>query len=122
MIYRSRYLDRLSFSPLGYRQERRPRSARALLRPESHDMRAEAETEMIAPTPPTPPQPYVQNQQMGQQSGHLGGHLGERAAYFSSRELRDMLSRCEQAIVSGQAQIEDYEAFVICQQELGSRA
>lgn len=48
--------------------------------------------------------------------------LGERAPYLSSRELRAIVGRCEHAITSGRAQIEDYEAFVICQQELSSRA
>ncbi len=82
---------------------------------------------MVASTPQALPHyvpaqhPHI-GQQLSQQPGHMTGHLSERAAYFSSRELRDMLSRSEQAIVSGRAQIEDYEAFVICQQELGSRA
>lgn len=47
--------------------------------------------------------------------------LGERAPYLSSRELRDTLSHCKQAIMAGSARIEDYEAFIICQQELASR-
>lgn len=90
MIYRSRYLNRLMFSPLGYRE--RP-EARAQHRP-------------------------------GARSGETikQGGLGERAAYLSSRELRDIVGRCEQAITAGRAQIEEYEAFVICQQELTSRS
>lgn len=98
MIYRSRYLNRLQFSPLGYRerQESRPptRADRALGR---------------APTPP-------------RSLPIRGEALGDRAPYLSSRELRDIVRRCERAITSGQAQIEDYEAFVICQQELSSRS
>ncbi len=94
MIYRSRYLNRLMFSPLGYRE-----------RPEAR----------------------IQ-QRSGARSGSpwIGetikqGGLGDRAAYLSSRELRDIVGCCEQAITAGRAQIEEYEAFVICQQELTSR-
>ncbi len=92
MIYRSRYLNRLSFSPLGYRERqdaRLPARARTTPLPRTAPAKQEA--------------------------------LGERAPYLSSRELRDIVGRCERAITSGRAQIEDYEAFVICQQELSSR-
>ena len=54
-------------------------------------------------------------------SGRRSNRVGERAPYLSSRELRDIVGRCEQAITTGRAQIEDYEAFIICQQELTSR-
>ncbi len=94
MIYRSRYLNRLMFSPLGYRE--RP-EARAQQRPGA---RSGA--------------PWI-GETIKQ------GGLGDRAAYLSSRELRDIVGRCEQAITAGRAQIEEYEAFVICQQELTSR-
>ena len=113
MIYRSRYLDRLSFSPLGYRQERRSQPV-PRPQPRGEPTRGQTTRELAhlarvgvgAATP----------------SGQLHGQLGERAAYLSSRELREVVGRCEKTIMSGQAQIEDYEAFVICQQELSSRA
>ena len=91
MIYRSRYLNRLQFSPLGRRHDAPP------ARPQGRS---------DVPT--------------GGASGERSG-LGERAAYLSSRELRDIVGRCEQSITAGQAQIEDFEAFIICQQELKSR-
>ena len=91
MIYRSRYLNRLQFSPLGRRQDAPP----ALLQGR-HD---------------------VPN---GGAAGERA-ELGERAPYLSSRELRDIVGRCERSITAGLAQIEDYEAFIICQQELTSR-
>jgi hypothetical protein len=95
MIYRSRYLDRLMFSPLGYRD-----------RPDAR------------------PQPHSPSHSDASWVGAAikQGGLGDRAPYLSSRELRDIVGRCEQAITAGRAQIEDYEAFIICQQELSSRA
>lgn len=95
MIYRSRYLDRLLFSPLGYRERQDARSQ---------------------PRSPS----YSDASWIG--AAIKQGGLGDRAPYLSSRELRDIVGRCEQAITAGRAQIEDYEAFIICQQELGSRA
>lgn len=92
MIYRSRYLDRLLFSPLGYRERQEARAPRLPARSDG--------------APQAAPQ----------------GGLGDRAPYLSSRELRDIVGRCEKAIMSGRAQIEDYEAFIICQQELTSRS
>ena len=95
MIYRSRYLNRLMFSPLGYRE-----------RPETHAqprLGARSSTSWVGET-------------------IKQGGLGDRAAYLSSRELRAIVGCCEQAITAGRAQIEEYEAFVICQQELTSRA
>lgn len=111
MIYRSRYLDRLSFSPLGYRQTRRPQSAtRPQPNSEPHNEAGrESFSETLEGAVAVPAQP-------GQRA-----HLGECAVYLSSRELREVVARCEKTITSGQAQIEDYEAFVICQQELSSR-
>lgn len=92
MIYRSRYLNRLQFSPLGRRQDAQP-PVRVQRR---HDV-------------PT-----------GGGAGERA-ELGERAPYLSSRELRDIVGRCERSITAGRAQIEDFEAFIICQQELKSR-
>lgn len=94
MIYRSRYLDRLMFSPLGYRE------------------RLEAR-----------PQPRLQPRDEASWISVTikQGGLGDRAPYLSSRDLRDIVGRCEQAITAGRAQIEEYEAFIICQQELTSR-
>ncbi len=97
MIYRSRYLNRLLFSPLGYRERQELRSSRS---------------ERTAGSVAVPPRNTSAKQDA----------LGERAPYLSSRELRAIVGRCEHAITSGRAQIEDYEAFVICQQELSSRA
>lgn len=92
MIYRSRYLNRLQFSPLGRRGDVQPPA-----RPQG---RHEAGS--------------------GGSAGERAG-LGERAPYLSSRELRDIVGRCERSITAGRAQIEDFEAFIICQQELKSR-
>lgn len=94
MIYRSRYLDRLMFSPLGYRE-----------RPEARPQ----------------PRPGPRDEVSWISAVIKQGGLGERAPYLSSRDLRDIVGRCEQAITAGRAQIEEYEAFIICQQELTSR-
>ncbi len=110
MIYRSRYLDRMLFSPLGYRQERRPQPSLRLPRHETRNVQA------------AQPDQLQHTHQHSYAQGRQPVQLSERATYLSSRELREVLGRCEAAITSGQAQIEDYEAFVICQQELGSRA
>ena len=40
---------------------------------------------------------------------------------MSNEELSDVISRCEHAISEGSAEIEDYEAFVLCQKELARR-
>lgn len=92
MIYRSRYLNRLQFSPLGRRQDAQP------------------------PVHPQGRHGAVSAGLAGERDG-----LGERAPYLSSRELRDIVGRCERSITAGRAQIEDFEAFIICQQELKSR-
>ena len=123
MIYRSRYLDRMLFSPLGYRHDARPPHAK---RTRSHTQ-SHAQGQV---------QPQVQSRSEAEPVGYsqdyqpLQSHptpqpqmgLEERAAYLSSRELRLIVGRCEETIKGGRAQIEDYEAFVICQQELSSRA
>ncbi|HET9026503.1 MAG TPA: hypothetical protein VFN07_03140 [Trueperaceae bacterium] len=41
--------------------------------------------------------------------------------FLSNEELSEIISRCEGAITDGSAQIDDYEAFVICQKELARR-
>jgi hypothetical protein len=35
--------------------------------------------------------------------------------------LSDIIAKCESAISAGSAEIEDYEAFVLCQKELARR-
>lgn len=45
----------------------------------------------------------------------------EKVQYLSNQELRDIIARCERSISDGSANIEDYEAFVVCQQELARR-
>ena len=138
MIYRSRYLDRMLFSPLGYRHDARsphakrtrlptqsPTQPRAQLQAQSYTQPPYTQPRSDEPVSyysqayqPSSPQPsYGYQAQAGQQLGHLG----ERASYLSSRELRLIVGRCEETIRGGRAQIEDYEAFVICQQELSSR-
>lgn len=97
MVYRSRYLNRLMFSPPSYRERFRQVEPRA-------------ET------------PWVEAPRLGTSAPVTAQEgLGGRAPYLSSRELRDTLSRCKRAIMAGSARIEDYEAFIICQQELASR-
>ena len=46
---------------------------------------------------------------------------GKDVRYLSNEELSEIISRCEGAITDGSAQIDDYEAFVICQKELARR-
>lgn len=41
--------------------------------------------------------------------------------YLSNEELSEIISKCEDAIQDGSAEIEDYEAFVVCQKELARR-
>ena len=129
MIYRSRYLDRMLFSPLGYRHDARPPHAK---RTRSHtqsraqeqvqpQVQSRSEAEPVSYSQGHQQQDYQQLQSHSAlQQPQLG--LEERAAYLSSRELRLIVGRCEETIKGGRAQIEDYEAFVICQQELSSRA
>ncbi len=40
---------------------------------------------------------------------------------LSNDELSVTINKCETAIADGSAEIEDYEAFVLCQQELVRR-
>jgi hypothetical protein len=45
----------------------------------------------------------------------------EKVHALSNEELSHIIHRCETAIADGSAEIEDYEAFVLCQQELARR-
>lgn len=47
--------------------------------------------------------------------------VGDQVKRLSSEELGKIIRKCETAIVDGSAEIEDYEAFVLCQQELARR-
>ena len=47
--------------------------------------------------------------------------VGQKVQYLSTEELSGIISKCEVAIADGSAEIEDYEAFVVCQQELARR-
>ena len=40
---------------------------------------------------------------------------------LSNQELREVIATCEEFISEGTARIEDYEAFVLAQQELARR-
>lgn len=40
---------------------------------------------------------------------------------LSNEELSDIIAKCESAIADGTAEIEDFEAFVLCQKELARR-
>lgn len=40
---------------------------------------------------------------------------------MTNEELSDVIAKCESAIAAGTAEIEDYEAFVLCQKELARR-
>lgn len=48
-------------------------------------------------------------------------HVDTNIKQMSNEELSDIISRCESAISEGSAEIEDYEAFVLCQKELARR-
>lgn len=45
----------------------------------------------------------------------------EAIRYLSNEELSEIITKCEGAITDGSAEIEDYEAFVLCQKELARR-
>ena len=45
----------------------------------------------------------------------------ETIPQLSNQELREVIITCEEAIAEGSARIEDYEAFVLAQQELAKR-
>jgi hypothetical protein len=47
--------------------------------------------------------------------------VNEKVRYLSTDELSEIISQCEHAIADGSAEIDDYEAFVLCQQELARR-
>lgn len=47
--------------------------------------------------------------------------VNEKVRYLSNEELGEIISQCESAIAQGSAEIDDYEAFVLCQQELARR-
>lgn len=47
--------------------------------------------------------------------------MAEAIRYYSNEELSEIISKCETAITDGTAEIEDYEAFVLCQKELARR-
>lgn len=40
---------------------------------------------------------------------------------LSNEQLAETIERCEDRISDGRAEIEDYEAFVLCQKELSRR-
>ena len=45
----------------------------------------------------------------------------ESIPQLSNQELREVIATCEESISEGSARIEDYEAFVLAQQELARR-
>jgi hypothetical protein len=47
--------------------------------------------------------------------------LIDKLPSLSNQELRDIIAECENEITEGTAKIEDYEVFVLCQQELVRR-
>ncbi|MGL4610306.1 MAG: hypothetical protein ACRCYY_11630 [Trueperaceae bacterium] len=47
--------------------------------------------------------------------------VNEKVRYLSADELSEIITKCERAIAEGSAEIDDYEAFVLCQQELARR-
>ncbi len=49
------------------------------------------------------------------------GSVHESIPQLSNQELREVIATCEEAISEGTARIEDYEAFVLAQQELARR-
>lgn len=49
------------------------------------------------------------------------GSVHENIPQLSNQELREVIATCEEAISEGTARIEDYEAFVLAQQELARR-
>lgn len=48
-------------------------------------------------------------------------NVHESIPQLSNQELRDVIATCEESISEGTARIEDYEAFVLAQQELARR-
>ncbi len=49
------------------------------------------------------------------------GTNGQSLRGMSNEELSDIIATCESAIADGSAEIEDFEAFVLCQKELARR-
>ncbi|MEJ2287800.1 MAG: hypothetical protein P8Y02_03980 [Deinococcales bacterium] len=49
------------------------------------------------------------------------GTNGQSLRALSNEELSDIIAKCESAIAEGTAEIEDFEAFVLCQKELARR-
>lgn len=47
--------------------------------------------------------------------------MSERIPRLSSQELKEVVFECERLITKGTAKLEDYEAFVLSQQELARR-
>ncbi|HEX7021237.1 MAG TPA: hypothetical protein VF171_00160 [Trueperaceae bacterium] len=47
--------------------------------------------------------------------------MTDKLPQLSNAELREIIARCESAIADGSAEVDDYEAFVLCQQELARR-
>lgn len=47
--------------------------------------------------------------------------VNDKVQHLSTEELSSIINKCESAIANGSAEIEDYEAFVLCQQELARR-
>ncbi len=45
----------------------------------------------------------------------------DRVQYLSNEELSSIIGKCEEAIADGSAEIDHYEAFVLCQKELARR-
>lgn len=45
----------------------------------------------------------------------------DRVQYLSNEELSRIIGKCEQAIADGNAELDHYEAFVLCQKELARR-
>jgi hypothetical protein len=46
---------------------------------------------------------------------------GESIHNMSNQQLGELMAKCQSLIAQGSAQIEDYEAFVLCQKELARR-
>lgn len=49
------------------------------------------------------------------------GRSQERLKRMSNEELSHAITRCEDAIAEGSAEIGDFELFVLCQRELARR-
>lgn len=44
-----------------------------------------------------------------------------RVEYLTNEQLSNIIGQCEEAIADGTAEIDHYEAFVVCQKELARR-